>query len=238
VATAGRELLAAACALALGACVAAGTGGGDDVSATRDGGQPDADLVVLVHGMGRSWLSMLPLAHALEREGFRTECWDYASTRHDVPELCAQLAARVAALDAPPGTRVHFVGHSLGNLLIRGALGEQPPAGTGRVVMLAPPNRGAAAADAWAPWLGWLWKPLPQLGPGAGGVACTLPVPRLEIGIVAGGADGKVDVEETHLDGETDHVVVDAGHSFLMLRRDVQELTARFLREGRFATGP
>ncbi len=233
-ATAGRELLAAACALALGACVAAGTGGGDGVNPPREAGAPPADLVVLVHGMGRSWLSMVPLARALEREGFRTECWDYASTRHDVPALCAQIAARVAALDLPTGTRVHFVGHSLGNLLIRGALGERPPAGTGRVVMLAPPNRGAAAAETWAPWLGWLWKPLPQLGPGEGGVACALPVPRLEIGIIAGGVDGKVDVEETHLDGETDHVVVDAGHSFLMLRRDVQELTARFLRDGRF----
>ncbi|MBM3986074.1 MAG: alpha/beta fold hydrolase, partial [Planctomycetes bacterium] len=204
--------------------------------APASGPPPEADLVVLVHGMGRSWLSMLPLARALEREGFRTECWDYASTRHDVPELCAQLAAHVATLDAPAGTRVHFVGHSLGNLLIRGALGEQPPAGTGRVVMLAPPNQGAASADAWAPWLGWLWKPLPQLGPGDGGVACALPVPPLEIGVIAGGTDGKVDVEETHLAGETDHVVVDAGHSFLMLRRDVQELTARFLREGRFSS--
>lgn len=234
-ATAGRELLAAACALALGACVAAGAGGDAGVSAARDGAAP-ADLVVLVHGMGRSALSMWPLARALEREGFRTECWDYLSTRHDVPELCAQLAAHVAALDAPPGTRVHFVGHSLGNLLIRGALGEQPPAATGRVVMLAPPNRGAAAADAWAPWLGWLWKPLPQLG--VGGVACALPVPPLQIGVIAGGTDGKVDVEETHLAGETQHVVVDAGHSFLMLRRDVQELTVRFLREGGFGGGP
>lgn len=239
-----RDRLLLACLLALCACItaeraAAPRADSDGMSAARDGSaQPVADLVVLVHGMGRSSLSMLPLARALRREGFRVEAWDYSSTRHDVPELCAQLAAHVAGLGLPPGTRVHYVGHSLGNLLIRGALGEQPPAGTGRVVMLAPPNQGAASAEAWAPWLGWLWKPLPQLGSDAGGVARTLPVPPLEIGVIAGALDGKVAVEETHLPGETDHVVIPALHSFLMNRSDVQEMTARFLREGRFLPGP
>jgi hypothetical protein len=197
---------------------------------------PAADLVLLVHGMGRTSLSMLPLAQALEREGFVTDTWGYSSVLHDIPELCALLAAHIAALELPAGTRVHFVGHSLGNLLIRGALGAQPRAGAGRIVMLAPPNRGAASADAWAPWMGWLWKPLPQLG--AAGLAGMLPVPPLEIGIIAGELDGKVAPEETHLSGETDHVVVPALHSFLMSRRDVQELTARFLREGRFGPAP
>lgn len=209
----------------------AGAGGQPD-----DGAAPVADVVLLVHGMGRTSLSMRPLARALEREGFAVLVWDYSSTRHDIPELCGKLAAHVAALELPPGARLHFVGHSLGNLLIRGALGEQPPAAAGRVVMLAPPNQGAASADAWTPWMGWLWKPMHQLG--EQGLARSLPVPPLQIGVIAGSLDGKVAPEETHLQGETDHVVVPALHSFLMNRRDVQELTARFLREGRFRPAP
>jgi len=197
---------------------------------------PPRDVVVLVHGMGRTALSMAPLARALEREGFAPVSFGYSSTRDSIDALCAQLAAHVAALDVPPGARVHFVGHSLGNLLIRGALGERPPAHAGRIVMLAPPNRGAAVAEACAPWFGWLLAPLGELGPG--GAAARLPVPPLETGIIAGALDGKVAVHETHLPGEADHVTVEALHSFLMNRRDVQQLTARFLRTGRFAPAP
>lgn len=223
----GRERLAAALAtLLLAACAAP-----DPVSPAP----PARDLVVLVHGMGRTPLSMRPLARALERAGYATSSFGYSSTRHDVDALCAQLAAHVAALEPPDGARVHFVGHSLGNLLIRGALGAAPPPQAGRIVMLAPPNRGAAAAEAFAPWFGWLLEPLDELGPG--GAAARLPVPPLEIGVIAGAQDGKVTVDETHLPGETDHVTVPALHSFLMNRTDVQELTLSFLRHGRFAAG-
>lgn len=194
---------------------------------------PPREMVVLVHGMGRSSLSMRSLARALKQAGFATSSFDYSSTRHGVDELCVQLASHVAELERDEGARVHFVGHSLGNLLIRGALGSTPPAHVGRIVMLAPPNRGAAAADAYAPWFGWLLEPLDELGPA--GAAARLPVPPLEIGVIAGALDGKVQVEETHLAGEKDHVTVPGLHSFLMNRADVQELTLRFLREGRFA---
>jgi Serine aminopeptidase, S33 len=191
------------------------------------------DVVVLVHGMGRTSLSMRPLARKLEQAGFATSSFDYSSTRYGVDELCAQLAAHVAKLERDEDACVHFVGHSLGNLLIRGALGAAPPAHVGRIVMLAPPNRGAAAADALAPWFGWLLEPLDELGPA--GVAARLPVPPLRVGVIAGTLDGKVSVEETHLSGEKDHVSVPALHSFLMNRADVQELTLRFLRSGSFA---
>lgn len=221
-----ERLVAAFAPLLLASCAAAGP--------VRP--PPARDVVVLVHGMGRSPLSMRPLARALEQAGFETSSFGYSSTRHGVDALCAQLAAHVAALQPSAGARVHFVGHSLGNLLIRGALGEAPPAHAGRIVMLAPPNRGAAAAEAFAPWFGWLLEPLDELGPD--GAAARLPVPPLEIGIVAGAQDGKVTVEETHLEGESDHVTVEALHSFLMNRADVQELTVRFLRTGRFTPAP
>src|SRR5690606_929213 len=37
------------------------------------------ELVVLVHGLGRTSLSMWPLARALEREGFEVLNWGYSS---------------------------------------------------------------------------------------------------------------------------------------------------------------
>lgn len=194
-----------------------------------------ADLVVLVHGMGRSKLSMLPLARRLEREGYQVLNWGYSSTCCTVSELSAKLSADIHAQGHAGSTRIHFVGHSLGNILIRSLLASNPPENLGRIVMLAPPNQGSRAADRYARALGWLLKPIPELKTGETSTARSLVLPSgVEVGIIAGEYDGKVSVMESHLAGEADHMVVQAAHSFLMNRRDVQRFIVDFLREGRF----
>jgi len=206
----------------------------DDAMTSKDPGVPQPrDLVVLVHGMGRTRLSMLPLEKVLEREGYDVLNWGYPSTQGGVAELGASLAAAVSERPRRAGTHVHFVGHSLGNILVRWVLANERPADMGRVVMLAPPNQGARAAAAAAPWVGWLLDPMADLVPGGAGAA--LPLPEdVQVGVIAGEYDGKVSVEESHLDGETAHATVPAVHSFLMLRGDVQRLMLAFLRQGRF----
>jgi pimeloyl-ACP methyl ester carboxylesterase len=202
--------------------------------------EPGTEAVVLVHGLGRSPLSMLPLAWTLERDGYRVVNFGYLSPLGGVDEHGHELAEVVAGLrDDPEIDRIHFVGHSLGNLLIRHVIGSDPPAKLGRVVMLAPPNQGAQAADRWEPWLGWLAEPLADLTTDPEGTARTLPAAgRAEVGVIAGAFDDRVRVEETVLRGQADHRVVPAGHTFLMWRMDVQRLTLAFLRTGTFEGVP
>jgi pimeloyl-ACP methyl ester carboxylesterase len=193
------------------------------------------EVVVLVHGLGRTRLSMELMERALEREGYRVLNWGYSSTCCGIAELGTRLAEALRDLEATRPERVHFVGHSLGNLVIRWALANAPPdLPLGRMVMLAPPNRGAEAADRFTPYLGWLLDPLPELRTGAGGIAATLPPPSVETGVIAGAYDAKVSVAETRIDGIADHVVVPSAHTFVMNRRDAQRHTVRFLRTGRF----
>lgn len=193
-----------------------------------------SELVVLVHGMGRTPVSMYPLSRWLERQGYRTHNWGYWSYRLPVAELARELAKRLAAI-AGDASRVHFVTHSLGGILVRGALAEQPLANAGRAVMLVPPNQGSRAADRWAPYVGRLVPPIRDLRTAEDALVHALPVPpELEIGVIAGAMDGKVSVEESQLPGMTDHVVLPCRHSFVMHRDDVRTLTARFLRTGSF----
>lgn len=207
------------------------------LAVVEDGPEPaprDGELVVLVHGLGRTRLSMLPLEWALEREGYRVMNWGYSSVAHTVPELGRLLADELDARGGRP-ERVHFVGHSLGNVVVRWVLANDPPEEVGRVVMLAPPNQGSRAADRWAPWLGWLLRPLPELRTGEGSPARAIPAAEgVAIGVIAGRHDGKVGVAETRLPGVAGHVVVPSAHTFIMGRRDVRRLTLGFLREGRF----
>lgn len=198
------------------------------------------DTVVLVHGLGRTHRSMRPLARALERAGYRVINVGHPSWRHRLPVLATRVAARIDAAIGPasPGTgggRLHFVGHSLGCLIIRWIVAHRPPSNLGRIVLLTPPNQGARAADRLLPWIGWLVRSLPDLTV-AGGVARALPTPPgVEIGVIAGTRDRTVKLHETRLEGETARAEVPYMHSFVMAHRDVQEMVARFLATARFS---
>lgn len=205
----------------------------------RPGESPPAaedrrELVVLAHGMGRTPASMWWMARALRAEGYRVLNWGYSSYTRPVPELGARFGRDVAAAMGSADA-VHFVGHSLGTVLIRWVLAHDPPARVGRAVLLAPPNRGAHRADVAAPYLSWLLPPLEDLRSTAEAAAVRLHPPSgVEVGIIAGASDRTVAVAETRLDGARGHVLVPCGHTLIMLRRDVLRLVSVFLRSGSF----
>src|SRR5262245_10379538 len=103
-----------------------------------------SDLVVLVHGMGRTRVSMSPLVRPLERAGYNVLNWKYSSLRSTTAQAARQLANALRAHCYRADQSIHFVGHSLGCIIVRWLLAnEELPIRVGRVVMLAPPNQGA-----------------------------------------------------------------------------------------------
>ena len=203
------------------------------LSATASGqSDPPRELVVLIHGMGRTSLSMVPMALALERSGYRVLHLGYSSQGPGVAEIGAALAHAIdAELAREPAPRVHVVGHSLGTVAARWMLAHDPPPVPGRVVMLAPPNRGSHTADRLADVVGWLLPPIRELRT-TGGTAVSLGVPDgVEVAVIAGDRDGKVAVEETCLAGAA-HVVVPSGHTWIMMRPRVIALVRSFLATG------
>lgn len=207
-------------ALILGAC------------ATARPAPDDRDLVVLLHGMGRSPLSMEPMAIGLRRAGFRVLNVGYDSGAPSVAAIATGVDDVIdAALADAPAPRVHFVGHSLGTVVIRWLLIHDPAEHVGRAVLLAPPNRGSHEADRWARWARWTFPPITELRT-TGGTAVALGTPPgVEIGVIAGSRDGKVAVEETCLDGAA-HAVVPSAHTFLMMRPSVIGRVRTFLSGG------
>jgi triacylglycerol lipase len=196
----------------------------------------NGELVVLVHGMGRTSRSMQPLADALDSAGYDILNVGYSSLCCTVAQLGAAVRHEVEQGRRAEHRVVHFVGHSLGNIIVRWILTQDTvPAGVGRVVMLAPPNQGARSADRYSPLVGWLLEPIDELRTDSTATARAMPrVPDVEIGIIAARDDGKLSVGETHLPEETAHIVVPGTHTFLMRRREVHRLTIAFLRTGGF----
>jgi pimeloyl-ACP methyl ester carboxylesterase len=201
------------------------------VQSTR---RPDA-LVVLVHGMGRTSVSMWPMQRALEAEGYRVLNFFYSSYGPTIAEIGAELSQAVdAEVAAQPVARVHFVGHSLGNIVVRWMLANDPMrTPLGRMVMLAPPNRGARVADTFAPYVSWLLAPITELTT-TGSTVASLPAPppTLEFAIVAGRDDRTVSFDETCLAGARAHLIVPEGHTFIMMRDDTIDIVKRFLGTG------
>ena len=100
--------------------------------------------------------------------------------------------------------------------------------------MLAPPNRGASLA-ARLDRGGVLRSVLgPSYAQIAEGYAETLPVPDVPFAIYAGDApgvpgDGLLTVDETRLEGATEHHVVPVVHTFIMNHPVVIRGTVKFL---------
>lgn len=194
-----------------------------------------AALVVLVHGMGRTSLSMFPLQFYLERAGYRVLNFHYSSYGPSIADIAGALTGRVnAELMRHPAPRVHFVGHSLGNIVVRALLARYTiSAPLGRTVMLAPPNRGSRAADRLTPYTRWLLAPISELRTTNSTVArLPLPPPGLEFAIIAGERDGKVSIAEACLSGANAFAVVPSGHTFIMMRPKVLRMLRQFLETG------
>ncbi len=191
-------------------------------------------LVVLLHGLGRTRRSLARMDRALAEHGFSTLRMGYPSRSQPIEAHADQVAEQLQRV--PAAAKLSFVTHSLGGLIVRKLCSHEAPwrQRMSRIVMLAPPNRGASLASTLDQ--GGVIRRI--LGPSyaqiAEGFAETLPVPDVPFAIFAGDApgvpgDGLLRVDETRLEGAAEHHVVPAIHTFIMNHPKVIRGTTAFL---------
>ncbi len=128
---------------------------GDNIEPSP-GGALQGEVAVLLHGLGPGALIMRRLARRVSQAGYETINWSYPSLRHTIKAHAQKLHELLRSLDARADVkRIHLVTYSMGSIITRYALGIGRPAKLGRIVMLAPPNRGSI----WAALVGPALRP-------------------------------------------------------------------------------
>ena len=192
--------------------------------------------VLLVHGMGRTPLSMVRLGLRLGAAGMRVHYFGYFAPAESVERMTVRLARRLHAM---PGPYI-VVGHSLGGVLLRLAI-DRLPDGTRRperLVLVGSPHGAPRLARRLSRW------PVYRLVSGEAGQMladpsrmAALPRPAVPCTVVVGTRgfparlspfgeepnDGLVAVVEA-IPGEAAKTLTLArGHTFLMNAREVRE---------------
>jgi hypothetical protein len=188
-------------------------------------------------------------AFRLKRAGFRVELVGYDSINQNPDEILEEISTQIRECCANVSGQIHFVGHSLGGLMVRAYLQSNDVSNLGRVVLMGTPNQGTVAADYFRDT--WLLKRLgptaERLGTDENSFPRTLEGPYYTVGIIAGEFesdlienvipgkdDGLVPVKATKLEGMTDFIVLQSSHAMMRYDKEVARQTIEFLQNGRF----
>lgn len=209
------------------------------------------DYVVVLHGIARSNKHMKTLAKFLEQDGFDVINLSYPSTSHKIEELTDLINSEISSRVKENKT-VHFVGYSMGGLMVRALIHKSKYKNLGKVVQLAPPNQGSEVAD----FVKNFWPYKKIFGPAGqqlvtdqtavkhlfgevnydlGIIAGNSSIDPISSAIIPGENDGKVAVERTKLEGMKDHIVVNASHTFFPSNKEVLKQTLYFIKHNKFS---
>jgi hypothetical protein len=200
--------------------------------------------LLLVHGMGRTPLSLIRLTRFLQQTGHRPERVGYVAAVESFERIQARVRRRLEAL-ARTGEPYGVIGHSLGGLALRAAVSGLEPAPV-HLIMLATPNQPPRLARR----LHRLWPYRLACGDSGQLLArqeffAHLPTPSVPYTIIAGSAgpcgprspfgsdpnDWIVTVEETKIAPADRPTIFQVGHTFMMNDRRVHLAIQRALEQ-------
>lgn len=209
------------------------------------------EMIVLLHGLGRSRSAMWVMEKRLEGAGYEVVRIGYDSIRDNPETILSDVSGQIANCCLDKSPKLHFVGHSLGGLVIRAYLAKTKPDNLGRVVLVGTPSGGTEIVDRLDHhgWFHWLGPTTQALGSDLAFFPNQQQTPDYSLGVIAGfskimsGAnnhllpgddDGLVAVRSTRIQGMDDFVKINSGHAGLRYKKQVAEQIIAFLQTGQF----
>jgi len=213
------------------------------------------DYVILIHGIRKTSLSMMRIAHELNKEEYCVVNFGYTA-KDTVDTISNSLLPKfIKEFCIDPKKKINFVTHSAGGIILRRYLEKNSPLQLGRAVMIAPPNHGSEIADFSKKHLTSIYKFIyGPLGRQLGALSDSYinkilkQSVNFELGIIAGRVshnplslflikgpnDGMVSVKSTKVRGMKEHVVLPLSHYFILFSKDTTQRVVSFLKIGKF----
>jgi len=173
----------------------------------------------------------------------------YSSINETPEEILLDVSEQIDSSLPENDQAVHFVGHSLGGLMIRAYLEDTKVKNLGRVVLIGTPNKGTTLIDSYQDtwWMQMAGPTALSLSTNEESFPNSIADPYYPVGIIAGISegnnnedtlpgkdDGLVPLESTKINGMTDMIIVESSHWMLRYDHDVASQTVEFLRYARF----
>ena len=211
------------------------------------------ELVVLVHGFLVQGYHMMYMARELRKLGYATLVPYLPTGWKNVAACSGKLDIFLKKHRLQDFMPIHFVGHSMGGLIIRHYLSVQHVANIGRVVLMGTPNRGSPqsryVSEHFPPMRRFCEAPLRDLAEPGLEIAPPLNDPAPQIGVIIGMGpriilsgllediqgphDGLVPLQSARLPG-AEEVLLPHNHTLLNWNPRSVRLVDRFLRTGKF----
>ncbi len=218
-------------------------------------GPPKKENVIVIHGFGQDAKGMEYIYDALKKDGYDVCSLDYKTVRKSIETIKEQVTEQVehCFTNFKTSNKTHFIGHSLGGLMIRNYLAENPnrysKKSVDKIVMMGTPNQGSPISDVYKKrnLFGLLGEMSIALGTGEEDFANALPEPSYHIGIIAGNKpwlitkgifnepnDGLVPVSSTKLTNMADFIELPIDHAGMRSSQIVVEQLLSYLSRGKF----
>ncbi|TGL65613.1 esterase/lipase family protein [Leptospira jelokensis] len=207
------------------------------------------ECVVLIHGFLRSSNHLKHLKNFLIENGYYVVSIDYESTSMSIPEIADSYLSNLTV--HCQNQKIHFVTHSLGGILLRSYLKRNQIKHLGKIVMLAPPNKGSEVADFLSKFKlinSMLGPVVSQLKTDQNSYVNSLGLPNFQFGIIMGNLtldpissylipgddDGKVSIENSKLENMSDFLLVERTHNFIVDAPEVKQAILNYFKTGKF----
>ena len=200
--------------------------------------------VILLHGIWMNPVELLPFGLRLKRLGFKVHYFNYNSILTTPARAARKLQVKIDHLGV---TKLHYVAHSLGGLVLLHLFDQFADLPSGRVVMLGSPVQGSRLAQRLSrsiilkPFVGKAMErglsgeDIPNWQ-GNRDWAMLAGSKPLGIGTLFGGFngpnDGTVLIDETRHPAQKVHITLPLGHLGLLYSPTTPALTAEFLMTG------
>lgn len=199
----------------------------------------DGDYVIVLHSYLHAASSMNYICSYLDQKNFIVINCHYQSRKYSIKYIANVLLKRlVNKYCTAKNKKIHFIGYSMGAIIIREFLRSNYQLNFGNTVFISPPNHGLIIADLLTkiPFSNAIFGPaIKELTTDKKSFVNNLQNKiNYKVGCIIAKYDFLVSEKNTIINDISDYVIVNATHSTILFKKSTFELITKYLTKGRF----